>query len=79
MCNGPNMNYDTTPHINRKKHQSEKQSKNINPMFSIKIGNYLKDIITEKFSKLRFCIANSTTYYNKGIFFFFKENESLDY
>lgn len=46
-------------------------------MFSIKIGNYLKDIITEKFSKSRFCIANSTTYYNKGIyFFFFKENET---
>lgn len=38
-------------------------------MFSIKIGNYLKDIITEKFSKLRFCISNSTTNYNKGIFF----------
>lgn len=81
MCNGPNMNYDTTPHINRKKHQSEKQSKNINPMFSIKIGSYLKDIITEKFSKLRFCIANSTTYYNKGIFFFLKKmkHKSLDY
>lgn len=67
----------TQPHTStEKKHQSEKQSKNINPMFSIKIGNYLKDIITEKFSKLRFCIANSTTYYNKGIFFFFKENET---
>lgn len=38
-------------------------------MFSIKIGSYLKDIITEKFSKLRFCISNSTFYQNKGIFF----------
>lgn len=60
----------TQPHTStEKKHQPEKQSKNINPMFSIKIGNYLKDIITEKFSKLRFCISNSTTNYNKGIFF----------
>lgn len=51
-------------------------------MFSIKIGNYLKDIITEKFSKLRFCIANSTTYYNKGMFCFFlkkMKHKSLDY
>lgn len=51
-------------------------------MFSIKIGNYWKDIITEKFSKLRFCIENSTTYYIKGIFYFFlkkMKHKSLDY
>lgn len=71
----------TQPHTStEKKHQPEKQSKNINPMFSIKIGNYLKDIITEKFSKWGFCIANSTTYYNKGIFFFFlKKNETYKF
>lgn len=44
-------------------------------MFLIKIGSYLKDIIIEKFLKLRFCIVNFIIYYNKGIFFFFKENE----
>lgn len=73
----------TQPHTSTEKNTSQKkQSKNINPMFSIKIGNYLKDIITEKFSKLRFCIANSTTYYNKGMFCFFlkkMKHKSLDY
>lgn len=79
MCNGPNMNYDTTPHINRKKHQSEKQSKNINPMFSIKIGNYLKDIITEKFSKLRFVCQILLFIKIKEYFLKRKEHKNLDY
>lgn len=50
-------------------------------MFLIKIGNYLKDSIIEKFLKLRFCIVNFIIYYNKGIFFFLKKMKykSLDY
>lgn len=79
VCNGPNMNYDTTPHINRKTHQSEKQSKNINPMFSIKIGNYLKDIITEKFSKLRFVCQILLFIKIMEYFLKRKEHQNLDY
>lgn len=70
----------TQPHTStEKKHQSEKQSKNINPMFSIKIGSYLKDIITEKFSKLRFVCQILLLIKIMEYFLKRKEHKHLDY
>lgn len=48
-------------------------------MFSIKIGSYLKDIITEKFSKLRFVCQILLFIKIKEYFLKRKEHKNLDY
>lgn len=48
-------------------------------MFSIKIGSYLKDIITEKFSKLRFVCQILLFIKIKEYFLKRKEHKHLDY